>query len=156
MSKIHSETFWMREPCRNTNGMPFVRGFFLAIKGTACSTQSRSFLLRVEQLDGHGFSGSFIALKEKEVSDFRGFLQAVPCLKLSTKHMHRNTFRYTKPFRKERHVSFSIHRVPFWISAHWKISHKACLYILISLKAASLGTAAHINSGSAQQAQQCW
>jgi len=36
MSKICSETFWMREPCRNTNGMPFVRGFCLALKGTAC------------------------------------------------------------------------------------------------------------------------
>lgn len=82
----------MEEPCRNINRMSFAKGFSLAIKGTACGTQSRSFFFLVEQLDSCGFSDSFLASKEKRDWEFRVFLQTVSCLNLSTKQTHRNIY----------------------------------------------------------------
>lgn len=136
MSKICSETFWMREPCRNINRMPFVRGFSLVMKGTSSSTHSRSLFLHIEQLYSHKFC--FFAWKEKEDWVFRGLLQALSSLKLSIKQIHRNIFRFRKSFSKYRNISFSVHKVPFQISACWEICHKDSLCLITCPKAVFL------------------
>lgn len=140
MSKVCSKIFWMRECCRNTNRMPFVSGFSLEMKRSACSTQSRSFFLPVEQLDSHGFSSSFFASKEKKGDwEFSGFLQAVLHLKLRTKEIQRNIQGqvFGKAFSIDRHISFFSSQRIFWISAGWEIHHEASVYILISHEVAS-------------------
>lgn len=142
MSKTCSKIFWMREPCRNNNRMRFVSGFFLTVKRSACSTQSRSFFLHVEQLDSHGFSSSFFASKEKGGLG----VQRIPasCVLLEVEHQ-RNPQEYIwrslreSLFPKTGRFHFSVHREPFWISAGWEIHHEASVYILISHKLASQG-----------------
>lgn len=142
MSKICSKIFWMMEPCRNTNRMPFVSGFSLATKRAACSIQSRSFFLYAEQLDSHGFSNSFFASKEKGGLG----VQSIPAnsVLLEVEHQ-RNPQEYIwrslweSLFPKTDMFNFSVHREPFWISAGWEIHHEVSVYILISHKVASQG-----------------
>lgn len=135
MSKICSEAFWMKEPCRNINRMSFAKGFSLATKGTACSTQSRSFFFLVEQLGSCGFSGSFLASKEKRDWEFRAFLQTIACFNLSTKQIHRNIYLDKKSlFPKTGMISFQFTKYLFGF-LHVGKSAMKFLCILISCKA---------------------
>lgn len=69
---------------------------------------------------------------------FRGLLHALSSLKLSIKQIHRNIFRFRKSFSKYRNISFSVHKVPFQISACWEICHKDSLCLIACPKAAFL------------------